>query len=224
MFNNLKSQEFFDPKKVCGPIHIVGCGAIGGAVAEYLCRLGVAELHLWDMDAVSAHNLGNQVYRDKDITEHKTVALRNILKEINPDITIFQHDKITVGSTIAGYIFLCIDNIDVRRELCTKWKMNPNIKFITDARMRLTDGVIYSANWYLSDAKDNLINSMQFTHDEALAETPVSACGLVLSVICTPRALSALMVANWIKFINLKEYNRFIQFDAYKPFIDSYKA
>lgn len=197
---------------------------MGGSIAEVLCRTGIKELHIWDMDNVSAHNLGNQIYRTKDIKRPKAIALREILMEINPDIKIFCHGEISTKDKPSGYMFLCVDNIDLRRELCTQWQKNPNIKFVTDGRMRLTDGNIHSADWYSRSEQNNLIASMQYSHEEALKETPVSACGLTLSIVCTPRILASLMVANFIKFINTNDYNRFIQVDAYQPFLDAYLA
>lgn len=176
------------------------------------------------MDTVSAHNLGNQIYRTSDIGSPKTAALKEIITAINPDVKVNIHGEISTADRISGYIFLCVDNIDLRRELCTKWKNNPYIKFITDGRMRLTDATIHSADWSDFQEQEVLLNSMQYTHEEALKETPVSACGLTLSVICTPRMLAALMVANFIKFINTKTYERFTQLDCYKPFLESFTA
>lgn len=224
MFNNLKSKEFFDPQQIHAPVHVAGLGAVGGSVAEILCRLGLDEINIWDMDNVAAHNLGNQIYRTCDINQPKETALTNILTEINPEIKLTTHGKLETTSKISGYIFLCVDNIDLRRDLCTTWKKNPNVLYVTDGRMRLTDGMIYAADWMNLKEQNNLINSMNFSHEEALAATPVSACGLTLSVVCTPRTLASLMVSNFIKFVNTGKYNRFIQVDAYQPFIDPYRA
>ena len=47
-----KSLEFFDPNKVKARCHIIGCGSIGGNVAELLARYGVKDLVLYDFDNV----------------------------------------------------------------------------------------------------------------------------------------------------------------------------
>lgn len=179
---------------------------------------------MWDEDIVAPHNLGNQLFRNKDVKKKKTEALAEILAEINPEIELDLRGFYTTDQKIKGYIFLCIDNIDLRREFCTKWKTNPNIKFICDGRMGLTSGLIYAANWQVLEAKELLIKSMQYTHDEVLAETPVSACGLTLSVVITPRIVAALMVSNWIKFINTKTYKKMMQIDGYEPFLESFEG
>ena len=41
-----KSYEYFQPEKVDGRIHIIGCGSVGGTVAELLVRLGLTEISL----------------------------------------------------------------------------------------------------------------------------------------------------------------------------------
>lgn len=197
---------------------------MGGAVLLSLVRLGVEKITIWDMDTVSAHNLGNQVYRFQDIGKKKTDALEDIAKEINPNVKIIKKGKCTTESPITGIIFLTIDNIDVRRELCTRWLKNPEITFIQDGRMRLTDGNIHAVDWSVLKERDTFLASMQYTHEEALANTPVSACGMTLSVICTPTILANLMVSNMILFCNTATYHRMVLVDAYHQFLDAYIA
>lgn len=193
-------------------------------MAEILLRLGLRQLHIWDDDIVSEHNLGNQVYRNNDVHKPKTTALKDLLLEINPEAEIIEHGRCELNSKISGYIFLTVDNIDTRRELCTKWLTNGKIIYITDGRMRLTDGTIYAADWTSMEEPNILLKSMQYSHEEALANTPVSACGLTLSVVCTPRVLASFMVTNWLSFLKDKKYNRLIQIDTYNFFIDHYEA
>ena len=172
------------------------------------------------MDRVASHNLGNQIYRSKDIGNTKVEALSEILREINPDLDLRLHGALTPESVISGNIFLCIDNIDLRRSLVEVWLKNPHIKFITDTRMRLTDGQVYTADWSSAVARNALLASMQFTHAEAAAETPVSACGTTLSVIYTPVAISAFAVANFIEFVNSNSYSKFEQVDFSNHLVD----
>lgn len=176
------------------------------------------------MDTVAPHNLGNQVFRQKDVGKNKVDAIADILYDINPEMKIIKNGEITPSSKISGIIFLCIDNIDIRRELCTKWKTNPNVKMVIDGRMGLTTGNVHSAEWSNSLERENLLNSMNFTHEEALANTPVSACGLALSVVITPRIVAGYMVSNMISYLNTKEYYRTIITDGYNIMTEAYKA
>ena len=77
-----KSREFFDPNKVKGRCHIIGCGSIGSHVAELLARYGVKKLTLYDFDVVEPHNLVNQNFYHRQIGKEKTEALKEILMDI----------------------------------------------------------------------------------------------------------------------------------------------
>ena len=138
-----KSLEFFNPKSVEYAIHIIGCGAIGSTIAENLTRLGISKIHLWDFDIVTSHNVANQMFLPKHINKPKTEALTEILKEINPEITIIPHNQ---GwnpekdvTNLTGDIFLCVDSIATRKAILEANKYNTFIKAIFDNRMRLTD-------------------------------------------------------------------------------------
>ena len=136
--NLSKHLSFFDPLTMLkGSIHIIGCGAVGSTVAEMLTRMGVVELHLWDFDIVSAHNLANQNFRHKDIGTPKVDALTDILTDINPDLKIIKHPKGYTDEPLSGYVFLCVDNIDLRREICKAQQYNPHVQAVFDFRIDL---------------------------------------------------------------------------------------
>lgn len=178
---------------------------------EGLVRAGVTNLHIWDDDVVSPHNPANQIYTPDMVGTPKVAALVEIAKKINPDVTIKAHPtRVDVDTRLSGYIFLCVDNIDTRRELCKAWRKNPNIIWVCDGRMRLTDFNVHAADW--SDDKEaiNLIRSMEYSHTEAVEQTPVTACGLAVSIIYAPVTLAMQMMANFVKFINEGKYARTI--------------
>ena len=178
---------------------------------EGLVRAGVTNLHIWDDDVISPHNPANQIYTPDMVGTPKVAALVEIAKRINPDITIKAHPmRVDTDTRLSGYIFLCVDNIDTRRELCKAWRKNPNILWVCDGRMRLTDFNVHAADW--SDDKEaiNLIRSMEYSHEEAVEQTPVTACGLAVSIIYAPVTLAMQMMANFVKFINEGKYARTI--------------
>lgn len=198
-----KSFEFFDPTAVEGKCHIVGCGSVGSTIAENLARLGVTKFVLYDFDTVEPHNIANQMFVNDDIKRTKVEATKKIITDINPeaanDIEIEPNGYI--NQKLNGYVFLCVDNIQLRKEICTKNKMNQSIKALFDVRTRLCDAQAYAAEWRDLRQVNNLIKSMEFTHDEALAATPVSACGRVLGVAPTVRAICSFVVCNFMNFI-----------------------
>lgn len=119
---------------------------------------------------------------------------------------------------------MCIDNIETRKALCEKWYYNPDVKFVVDVRMRMIDGQIFAADWSNTEAIDKYLNTMNFSHEDALKETPVSACGMQLSVVYAPRTLAAYAVANFTKFINTKgmSYHTMELINVFNPFVEAY--
>lgn len=222
--NLTKSIEYFDPVNIKGKCHIIGCGSVGSTVAALLARLGVTKFVLYDFDRVEAHNLANQMFIHKDIKTEKVDAVKRIITEINPDaeptIEIFREGY--NDQKLNGYVFLCVDNIDLRREICQKHRMNRMIKAVFDFRTRLEEVQNYAANW--SDMKQvtNLLKTMEFTHEEAHAATPVTACGVELGVAPTVWMGCSYGVANFVNFIKGKPLKTFILIDAFKFEVDSY--
>lgn len=198
-----KSIEYFDPVNVKGKCHIIGCGSVGSTVAALLARLGVTKFVLYDFDRVEAHNLANQMFVHTDIKTEKVDAVKRIITEINPDAepTIEICREGYNDQKLNGYVFLCVDNIDLRREICQKHRMNRMIKAVFDFRTRLEDAQHYAANWADMKQVDNLIKTMDFSHDEAHAATPVTACGTELGVAPTVWVVCSLGVCNFMNLI-----------------------
>lgn len=221
--NIIKHLDFFDPiTTLNGPVHIIGIGAVGSCVAEQLTRLGIEEITIYDFDTVSEHNITNQIYFYDQIGMPKDKALSDILWKINPRLKINCKGKYT-DQKLSGYIFLCVDNIDLRRDITTAQKYNPYIRAVFDFRMRLTDAQLYAADWTNPKQKEALLNSMAFTHEEAKDATPTNACGTTLSVNPTVRILVSYGIANFINFIRNNILHKTILFDGFSFLTDAYK-
>jgi len=224
ILNLTKSYSFFKPEEITERIHIIGCGSVGSTVAELLVRFGLTKLVLYDFDTVEPHNLANQMFTQEHIGLSKVDALIDMLCAINPEV----RDTIKVdpfGYTVqklSGYVFLCIDTIELRREIAVANKNNPYIKGMFDFRTRLEDAQHYAAEWGSISMVDDFINSMNFTHEEAAAETPVSACNVTLSVAPTIRMICSLGVANFVNFAKGKQLKKFVQIDAFNFMLDAF--
>lgn len=219
-----KSREFFDPDQVEAAVHIIGCGAIGSTLAENLARLGFKKLHLYDFDSVTAHNIANQMFWEEHIGKQKLDAVCEILKKINPEIELVTYPNgWQEDMTLSGYVFLCVDNIETRKQIVIENRFNNSIQAVFDLRMRLTDAQHYAASWNNEKSKKQLLDSMNFTHEEAKAETPMSACGTTLSVVYTVRIITAYAVANLIKKIQENKLYKLVLIDSADFNIDAFE-
>ncbi len=224
--NLVKSQEYFDPMKVTNRCHIIGCGSVGSTVAELLIRLGLTKISLYDFDVVSAHNLANQMFVNSDIKRLKTEAVRDMLLAINPeakdDIKICS-DGWTEKTRLDGYVFLCVDNIDLRRTIATKNKANMSIKAMFDFRTRLEDAQHYAADWHDPKSVGNFIKSMDFSHEEAQESTPMTACHVEMGVAPTVRIVCSYGVSNFMNFVRKNELKKIVTIDAFNFEVDAYR-
>ena len=221
MISTIKQGDYFQPMTdLDAPIHILGIGAIGSTIATMLARMGVQELHIYDIDNVEMKNVCNQEYFDDNVGKTKIEALTETLKRINPTISIIPHTEGWTENTIlTGYIFMCVDNIDLRRQIVEKNKFNRYSKAIFDFRMRLTDAQHYAAKYR---EYDYLLSTMQFSHEEAKAETPVSACGTDLNVITTVRTICSLGLSNFINLVKKNELKKMILVDLENFILDAF--
>lgn len=222
--NLTKSYDFFQPEMCRERLHIIGCGAIGSTVAENLARFGLTKISLYDFDVVESHNIANQMFTQEDIGKKKVDAVAEYLQKINPEITkdLKVIDKGWVGQKLSGYVFLCVDNIELRRKIVEFCKDNTFVKAMFDFRMRLTDAQHYAANWDDKKMVEAFLNSMMFSHDEAKVETPMSACNIALSVCPTVRMIVAAGVSNFINFVKNKSIKKMILIDAFNYMVDAF--
>lgn len=226
MMDLSKSYEFFQPEKDGAKIHIIGCGSVGSTIAENLVRCGVTNLVLYDFDKVEGHNIVNQMFRQTDVGKPKVEALRDILMDINPEIanTVMLHPEgwSEKSKRMSGYIFLCVDNIELRKQICEMYKDNLNIKAVFDIRTSLESAQHFAADWSDMKMKKDLLASMNFSHEEAADETPVSACGVTLGVATTVRLICAYAVNNYINFTKGLGLKKLVIADGFNFMLDAF--
>lgn len=70
-------------------VAIIGCGGLGGHIAEMLTRIGVGKLSLFDFDIFEEHNLNRQNFSNyENIGKEKVMVVKEALEKINPSIEI----------------------------------------------------------------------------------------------------------------------------------------
>lgn len=118
---------------------VVGAGALGCPVLQYLAAAGVGILGIADNDCVDESNLNRQIlYSVKDIGRPKPVVAKEKLKHLNPEVTFKVHfirlDKVSALKIISQYDIIvdCTDNFATRY-------------LINDACVILNKALVYGA-------------------------------------------------------------------------------
>lgn len=215
-----KSYEFFQPEKCTERIHIIGCGSVGSTLAELLARFGLTKISLYDFDVVEAHNLANQMFTTNEIGKAKIDAVADRICAINPEIKkeLMLYNNGWDGHKLNGYVFLAVDNIELRRRIVKENMYNPLVAGMFDFRTRLVDAQHYAADWKEVRQKEGFLRSMEFSHEEAKEATPVSACNVALSVAPTVWQVCLSGVTNFINFLKGEKLHKVI---LVNPFIGS---
>lgn len=219
--NLSKSFEFFDPDKLNGRIHIIGCGSVGSTVAELLARFGIKEFVLYDFDVVMPHNIVNQMFTTKHLYRPKTECVAEMLKDINPEVNVKIEPEGWKEQQLDGYVFLAVDNIELRKKIVEDNKYNTYVKAMFDFRTGLTDAQHYAADWSDMKSKKAFASTMDFTHEEAALTTQMSACQVSLCVAPTVRMIANVGVANFINFAKGEHLYKQIPIDAFQFTVDA---
>lgn len=223
----VRSYEFFKPEKCDGRVHIIGCGAVGSTVAENIARLGLTKVSLYDFDTVEAHNVANQMFYATDIGKLKVDAVSEMMMRINPDIKVDPKElrlfkRGYSDQPLDGYVFLAVDNIELRKKICEENEGNPAIKGIFDIRVGLEEAQHYAADWQNIKDKSRLLSSMQFTKEEADEQQPVSACNQPLSVAPTIRCICGMAVANFMRMVKNEDWHHIIFANPFAGFVKAF--
>lgn len=74
-------------------VGIAGAGGLGSNCAVALARCGVGTLTIADYDIVEEPNLNRQYYFTDQVGQMKTVALKENISRVNPDVIVITHQK-----------------------------------------------------------------------------------------------------------------------------------
>lgn len=113
----VKGQKRIKAAKVV----VIGAGALGSPVIQYLAAAGVGTIKVVDFDEVSLGNLQSQViHGSRDVKRLKVASARDTIKTINPKIKIetenVKADADNIEDMIEGYDIVadCTDNYKAR--------------------------------------------------------------------------------------------------------------
>lgn len=106
-------EEWYDD------IHLIGVGGIGTHVLLTLIEMGAREVHIWDDDIVSSHNLPSQIiYAKDDIGRDKVVAARDFVERQGYDTRIIPHaERVVPDTELSGLVISGVDSMASRSDI-----------------------------------------------------------------------------------------------------------
>jgi adenylyltransferase/sulfurtransferase len=119
-------------------IAVVGCGALGGLLAETLTRMGIGTLRIADADTVTTDNLHRQfLFTEADARENlpKVVAGANRLRQLNASVNVdarnmrVTEENIHAFLTGADVVLDATDNV-ATRFLINAWCVRNNVPWV----------------------------------------------------------------------------------------------
>jgi sulfur carrier protein ThiS adenylyltransferase len=123
-------------------VGIAGAGGLGSNCAVALARSGVGTLIIADYDIVEAPNLNRQYYFTDQVGQMKTIALKENISRINPDVFVIAHqkrlDRINIPEIFSGcnIIVEAFDSSDMKEMLIETVQMRmPGIPLIVGSGM-----------------------------------------------------------------------------------------
>ncbi|MEI8006753.1 MAG: sulfur carrier protein ThiS adenylyltransferase ThiF [Bacteroidota bacterium] len=73
-------------------VGVAGCGGLGSNCAVALARVGVGTLILTDFDVIAESNLNRQYYFLSQLGEPKAAALKRVIHQINPSVSVIAYE------------------------------------------------------------------------------------------------------------------------------------
>lgn len=109
-------------------ILLFGLGGVGSFVAEALVRSGVGEIDIFDNDTVDVTNINRQLIAlESTVGRLKTEVTAERLKQINPNISVFEHPVFVTPEIVENfdfskfdYVIDAIDNVTAKIAVCQK--------------------------------------------------------------------------------------------------------
>ncbi|KAL6051302.1 Ubiquitin-like modifier-activating enzyme 5 [Balamuthia mandrillaris] len=217
---------------------VVGMGGVGSVAAEMLTRCGIGKLIMFDYDTVEIANMNRLFFRPEQAGMTKTMAAKETLEKINPDVeyeahtyditsaTNFNHfcDRIAHGGKRGGPVDMvlgCVDNFEARvavnmacMELNQAW-MESGVS--EDAVSGHIQFIVPGKTACYECAPPLLVASG--IDEKSIKREGVCAASLPTTMGC----VAALLVQNTLKhLLNFGEASFYLGYNAMKDFFPRY--
>lgn len=199
--DQMRTGDVFNVSKVTEPVVIIGCGALGSAVALLLAKLGIP-LILMDSDVVEPHNLPNQLlYGVDDVGQKKSDVLSKKLSAMTgiPSRSFAQRYEDGVP-IVHKHVFSCVDSMAVRKSIFTGL-VDRDGTFV-DGRIGARDFSVYVVERVWIHQLDEYRESL---FDDSEANIERAACGTVMSIGATAALAASYMVWSFMDCVMGRE-------------------
>lgn len=174
-------------------VTIIGVGAIGSQLAEYLGKMGVRKFTLIDPDTVDEVNLSTQGFTTKDLLRPKVQVVADKLRQINPEVEIteiverWEPDKDQIPENTV--IFSTVDSIDTREMIADEEFSRRRAPCLLDGRMGAESLQCYLASWSQIESVQKYRETF-FSKEEAFpapcgSQATIYCAGIAASILCS---------------------------------------
>lgn len=190
---DIRQRELIPPDKLkTTEVTVVGVGAIGRQVALQLAAIGVPKIQLIDFDTVEEENLAPQGFRECEIGQKKTMAVKVNCQEINGSINIQTREGKFRNLWFTGSVLMCcVDSIDTRKAIFEQ--VNSRADLFIDGRMSAEFMRILTVH---DDKSARFYETQLFPGDEAYQ----GSCTAKSTIYCSNVA-AGIMVSQFAKWL-----------------------
>lgn len=153
--------DLIDLNKLGTKINIIGCGAVGSAVAVQISKMGFGNIDLWDFDIVEDVNIGCQRHMIRHIGNNKAEATGEMVNESSG----MYCGVMTVpysGQSLSGIVVSAVDVMEVRRKIFDGTQAG---SLIIDPRMAATQFDLLTC---VKGKDDEMYEATLFSDDDAV--------------------------------------------------------
>ena len=155
-------------------VGIAGAGGLGSNCAIALARCGIGTLVLSDFDIIESSNLNRQYFFTDQVGQLKTIALKENITRLNPDVFVVIHqkrlDRVNIPEIFSGcdVIVEAFDTAEMKEMLIETVQIKmPGIPVVVGSgmagwgkceaiRFRKIDDTLYICGDESSEVSDNL--------------------------------------------------------------------
>jgi len=209
MLDYSRSAPILNPETVDKiGIHVIGCGAVGSALALGLAKMGIQNVTLYDFDVIEEHNVSNQMFSIKDVGGLKTEVLQKLVLDntgIRYDIVSSRVEK---GTKFKGIVFLLVDSLKTRLDIFRSQMNNFQCKGVIDTRTSVWD-----ARCYYADPNDPVHKKKyqaSLANAEEIDASPdiETSCGTRADMIGTSMFTASLALMKLVRLIDILELKK----------------